>query len=78
MIMDNRRREKNKNQAKLRLLRLCMNGDEWEKMIKWWRWRDLNPRPKDYDSSALPLSYTATEKGYLDAVLCRITSLLSR
>ncbi len=26
---------------------------------KLWRRRDLNPRPKDYDSSALPLSYTA-------------------
>ena len=20
----------------------------------WWRWRDLNPRPMDYDSTALP------------------------
>ena len=32
------------------------------------RRRDLNPRPKDYDSSALPLSYAATDKGNLDGV----------
>ena len=25
----------------------------------WWRERDLNPRPRDYDSPALPLSYPA-------------------
>ena len=42
-----------------------MNGNEWGKMVKWWRRRDLNPRPKDYDSSALPLSYAATGKGIL-------------
>ena len=26
----------------------------------WWLGRDLNPRPRDYDSPALPLSYRAT------------------
>jgi hypothetical protein len=25
----------------------------------WWQWLDLNQRPKAYESSALPLSYTA-------------------
>ena len=25
----------------------------------WWLWLDLNQRPKAYESSALPLSYTA-------------------
>jgi hypothetical protein len=30
------------------------------KREKWWRCRDLNPGHRDYDSPALPLSYTAT------------------
>ena len=30
-----------------------MNGEEW------WQGADLNRRPKAYESSALPLSYTA-------------------
>ena len=28
-------------------------------MLSWWQWADLNRRPKAYESSALPLSYTA-------------------
>ena len=28
----------------------------------WWLERDLNPRPRDYDSPALPLSYRAMLK----------------
>ena len=43
-----------------------MNVNEWGKYEKWWRRRDLNPRPKDYDSSALPLSYAAMGKGNLE------------
>jgi hypothetical protein len=54
MVMDNKKHKIGKNQAKERLLRLCVNGNEWGEMVKWWRWRDLNPRHKDYDSSALP------------------------
>ena len=52
--MDNKKHKIDKNQEKQRLLWLCVNGNEWEGMVKWWRWRDLNPRHKDYDSSALP------------------------
>ena len=33
-------------------------GAKIEAKIKWQR-RDLNPRPKAYESSALPLSYAA-------------------
>ena len=29
-----------------------------------WQRRDLNPRPKAYESSALPLSYAATVQIY--------------
>jgi hypothetical protein len=29
-----------------------------ETLIKWCQRRDLNPRPKAYESSALPLSYS--------------------
>ncbi len=29
----------------------------------WWLWLDLNQRPKAYESSALPLSYTASWNG---------------
>ncbi len=28
--------------------------------VKWCQRRDLNPRPKAYESSALPLSYSGT------------------
>lgn len=27
--------------------------------VSWWLGRDLNPRPRDYDPPALPLSYRA-------------------
>lgn len=29
------------------------------KVTNWWQGRELNPRPKAYESSALPLSYPA-------------------
>lgn len=29
-------------------------------ILNWSRWSDLNRRPLDYESSALPLSYTGT------------------
>src|SRR5262245_51188466 len=31
--------------------------------LKWSRRRDLNPRPADYESAALPLSYTGFTRG---------------
>ena len=36
-------------------------GSKIEAKNKWQR-RDLNPRPKAYESSALPLSYAAADK----------------
>jgi hypothetical protein len=35
----------------------------------WSQWRESNPRPIDYKSIALPLSYTGSEK---EAGLCEI------
>ena len=29
-------------------------GRAFTKLDNWWRWRDSNPRPSDYDSPALP------------------------
>ena len=35
---------------------LCLQG--FYSLLKWCQRRDLNPRPKAYESSALPLSYS--------------------
>jgi hypothetical protein len=32
------------------------------KEVFWSRWGELNPRPADYESAALPLSYTGAAK----------------
>src|SRR5947209_4314862 len=37
------------------------------KYLIWCQRRDLNPRPKAYESSALPLSYSGTNGGQLNS-----------
>ena len=42
---------------------------EWgihSEIFNWWRWRDSNPRPSDYDSPALPTElHRLGEKGVI-------------
>jgi len=45
---------------------------------KWWQWADLNRRPKAYESSALPLSYTANASVYKELKLAAIASMSTR
>ncbi len=35
--------------------------EDLSRQRRWWQGRDLNPRPKAYESSALPLSYPAVQ-----------------
>ena len=39
----------------------CANIVPKASSLFWWQRRDLNPRPKAYESSALPLSYAAKQ-----------------
>lgn len=39
------------------------------------RWRDLNPRPADYESAAIPLSHNGTENVLYQIVRTMINKL---
>ncbi len=42
------------------------------KILKWCQRRDLNPRPKAYESSALPLSYSGNPDKMANSDLDRV------